>query len=681
MGILSDSLDLFTGILLTAIGLVLIYGSIIYRLIDLVLLIGVLITILGLYKLLPAFLSRLVDSRNSRSRSNPKLSGSKEVSKASILKEGVDELNRFLDGEDKKEKSKSILKPRSESSLDSPNQMTFDEYMNKSKTDFATSYSPKEVKPIFKDNTVDESKQVLRTKPVKEEKSKFKLPSIKRNSSKKPKTRSYAFLKDKNDKQSPDKVYFTPNYEKPMRVSKPKKKSENKLKLSESPKRSKEISRALASVGPTETIYDNDVSDDSYSLMPKEMDEELIMPIDEIDLDATDEVPLYNLSQSENTLYNNLIYDEGGDSDFSITPIHAESDEDDSQSDYVDVYDYDDEEDIYSEVYTYGDKGSSIYLEDDDSPIYIEDYEDSSENNDDDYITVEASDDEMDDSEPKESVESLPRPTSIASTNPIPKKETVSNLSRPTKKVDPLPRPKTTSNLTKPHKKAESIDVVALEKPKPIDVSALEKPKPKEVPIVQEIPEEDAVAKEEFSKEELDEIIQDPSEKTIQIDPNNPESLPIPKLLNSYVICEKGILTSQEAFEEVASHSSNEILLEAPTIKDMGERFLSRISEIKTRIIIQEFDLTDISYVLLLSSLIKKGVEIKTLPLVNSFNLIGDDSHALLISNSIDQDDFEYGAVYTDKPSIDNIKELFESSWAIANSLDVSNVNEDEIEN
>ncbi|MBR5504504.1 MAG: hypothetical protein IKV87_08725 [Methanobrevibacter sp.] len=683
---MSDSLDLFTGILLTAIGLVLIYGSIIYRLIDLVLLIGVLITILGLYKLLPAFLSRLVDSRNSRSRSNPKLSGSKEVSKASILKEGVDELNRFLDGEDKKEKSKSILKPRSESSLDSPNQMTFDEYMNKSKTDFATSYSPKEVKPIFKDNTVDESKQVLRTKPVKEEKSKFKLPSIKRNSSKKPKTRSYAFLKDKNDKQSPDKVYFTPNYEKPMRVSKPKKKSENKLKLSESPKRSKEISRALASVGPTETIYDNDVSDDSYSLMPKEIDEELIMPIDEIDLDATDEVPVYNLSQSENTLYNNLIYDEGSDSDFSITPIHAESDEEDSQrdyvdvydyddedsqGDYVDVYDYDDEEDIYSEVYTYGDKDSSTYLEDDDSPIYIEDYEDSSADFDDDYITVEASDDEIEDSEMEESVESLPRPTSIASTNPIPKKETVSNLSRPTKKVDSLPKPKSTSNLAKPHKKAEAIDLAALEKPKPIDVSALKKPKPKG----------DAVAKEEFSKEELDEIIQDPSEKTIQIDPNNPESLPIPKLLNSYVICEKGILTSQEAFEEVASHSRNEILLEAPTIKDMGERFLSRVSEIKTRMIIQEFDLADISYVLLLSSLIKKGVEIKTLPLVNSFNLIGDDSHALLISNSIDQNDFEYGAVYTDKPSIDNIKELFESSWAIANSLDVSNVNEDETEN
>ena len=161
-------------------------------------------------------------------------------------------------------------------------------------------------------------------------------------------------------------------------------------------------------------------------------------------------------------------------------------------------------------------------------------------------------------------------------------------------------------------------------------------------------------------------------EDTITIDPNNPESIPIPKLLNSYVICEKGILTSQEAFEEVASHSKEEILLEAPTIKDMGDRFLSSLSKIKSRVIIEEFDLEDISYVLLLSSLIKKGVEIKTLASVDSFNLIGDTSHALLISNSLDEEDFEYGAVYDDEDSVKNIKVLFESSWKLANDLDIN---------
>ena len=168
------------------------------------------------------------------------------------------------------------------------------------------------------------------------------------------------------------------------------------------------------------------------------------------------------------------------------------------------------------------------------------------------------------------------------------------------------------------------------------------------------------------------------TEEIIKIDPNSPESIPITKLLNSEFICEKGILTSQEAFEEVASHSKEEILLEAPTVKDMGERFLSNLSKIKSRVIIEEFDLGDISYVLLLSSLIKKGVEIKTLPSVDSFNLIGDTSHALLISNSIDEDDFEYGAVYDDKESVENIKKLFESSWDLANDLDINAIVEND---
>ena len=114
--------------------------------------------------------------------------------------------------------------------------------------------------------------------------------------------------------------------------------------------------------------------------------------------------------------------------------------------------------------------------------------------------------------------------------------------------------------------------------------------------------------------------------------------------------------------------------MEAPTVKDMGERFLSSLSNIKSRVIIQEFDLEDISYVILLSSLIKKGVEIKTLPSVDSFNLIGDTSHALLISNSIDEDDFEYGAVYDEKSSVESIKALFESSWELANDLDINSI-------
>ena len=598
---MADSLDIFTGILLTVIGLVLVYGSIVYRLIDLILIIGVLITIFGLYKLLPAFILRILDSRslNRNSRRNRLNQRSKNDTFSRVVESAkeVEELvNSKLDGSsNSNSKSKSILKPHNDSSS-----MTLDEYLNNSQqTETKTRFS----------EPLDQSKQVLKTKPVNEEKPKFKLPSIRKSSN--PKKRSYGYLEDEEE-SNPDTVYFTPNYEKPMRVTRrPKRKSKETINLADAPKRSLEISKALASVGDAETVYDNDVSDESYSLMPKTMDEEIIMPIDEIDLDPQEE-PVYNLSQSGNTLYNNVIYDESSEEDF-ITPIYAdEGYREEHGIVYEDYVEEPIEEDSTAEVKGAEDLG---------------------------YITPDSAID----------VENLPRPTSIASTNPIAsKKDANANLSRPHKKSSMLGAPK-------PKAKVQEI-------PKP-SVKAEDIPRPSPKVQTPAVAEEIAVAP-------VSEIA-GATDETITIDPNNPESIPIPKLLNSYVICEKGILTSQEAFEEVASHSKEEILLEAPTIKDMGDRFLSSLSKIKSRVIIEEFDLEDISYVLLLSSLIKKGVEIKTLASVESFNLIGDTSHALLISNSIDEDDFEYGAVYDDVESVENIKVLFESSWKLANDLDI----------
>ena len=522
------------------------------------------------------------------------------MARALSTEEVEDLVNSKLDGSsNSKSNSKSRLKTHDgyySDDLDASS-TTLDEFLNNN--------AAKEPKLKF-DEPIDESKQVLKTKPVKEEKPKFKLPTIRKSN--KPRKRSYGYLEKDQEESSPDTVYFTPNYEKPMKVTRrPRRKSET-INLADAPKRSEEISKALASVGDAETVYDNEVSDESYSLMPKTIDEEIIMPIDEIDLDPQEE-PGYNLSQSENTLYNNVIYDESGEEEF-ITPIYA--DEGYREEHGITYDDYQEEE----------------------IPSGPEDGEDL------DYIAPEIAID----------VENLPRPTSIASTNPIASKKDVhANLSRPHKKAE-------TRELPKPKAKPE-------EMPKP-------KPKAEDIPRpIPKAPQSDLVEDTEIPS--VSQLVDSP-EETITIDPNDPESLPIPKLLNSYVICEKGILTSQEAFEEVANHSKEEILLEAPTIKDMGDRFLSSLSKTKSRVIIEEFDLEDISYVLLLSSLIKKGVEIKTLDSVDSFNLIGDTSHALLISNSIDQDNFEYGAVYEDEESVESIKELFESSWNLANDLDVN---------
>ncbi|AMK14982.1 hypothetical protein [Methanobrevibacter olleyae] len=607
---MADSLDLFTGVLLTVIGLVLIYGSIVYRLIDLILVIGILITLFGLYKLLPAFILRILDSRNFNrsSRSRNRLNQNSRNDAYSRVKEGAKGVENFLNSS--KGDNGSFFKSHDDE-LDSST-ATLDDFIGDGKS--------REDELKF-DMAIDENKQVLRPKPVKEEKPKFKIPSIRKsNGSKK---RNFAYLKEDQEEPSPDTLYFTPNYEKPMKITRrPKRKSKNTISLVDAPKRSEEISKALASVGNAETVYDNEVTDESYSLIPKTIDEEIIMPIDEIDLDDSIEEPFYNLSQSENTLYNNVIYDGPGEEDF-ITPIHADTD-----------YKQDISDDHLEE---YGDFSSDELLDDENG--FDQEITDDSE-----FISPEHDID----------VENLARPTSIASTNPIASKNDANlNLSKPHRKSETLSPPKPRAKINK--ETTGSGTNLEREIPSPIQKT----PESDVSDIVADVP--------------ISELVDAPDE-TIRIDPNNPESLPIPKLLNSYVICEKGILTSQEAFEEVASHSKEEILLEAPTIKDMGERFLSSISKIKSRVLIEEFDLEDISYVLLLSSLIKKGVEIKTLDSVESFNLIGDSSHALLISNSIDEDDFEYGAVYEDKDSVENIKELFESSWILANDLDINTI-------
>ncbi len=158
--------------------------------------------------------------------------------------------------------------------------------------------------------------------------------------------------------------------------------------------------------------------------------------------------------------------------------------------------------------------------------------------------------------------------------------------------------------------------------------------------------------------------------REIKIDVNDPESLPIPKSLNSYVIADGGVLTSQEAFDNLAVNVTKEIMLEIPSLNNLSDRFLSHVPTIYSRVIINEFDVSDMSYMFLISSLLKQGVHIKTVPKVHSINLITDDSHAMIISEG--KGSMEYGAIYNDRNSISNIRADFERTWNIASNLDES---------
>ena len=156
--------------------------------------------------------------------------------------------------------------------------------------------------------------------------------------------------------------------------------------------------------------------------------------------------------------------------------------------------------------------------------------------------------------------------------------------------------------------------------------------------------------------------------RDIKIDIHNPESLPVPKSLNSYVISNDGLLTSKEAFENLAVHVNKEIMLEIPSLNDLSDRVLSHVPTIYSRVIIDEFDVSDMSYMFLITSLLKQGVHIKTVPKVHSINLITDDSHAMIISEG--KENMEYGAIYNDRNSISNIRADFEKAWNIASNLD-----------
>ena len=146
------------------------------------------------------------------------------------------------------------------------------------------------------------------------------------------------------------------------------------------------------------------------------------------------------------------------------------------------------------------------------------------------------------------------------------------------------------------------------------------------------------------------------------------------KFLNSYVVCSRGTMTSKEAFQELAKSAKNKMVLEMPSIKELDDGFLSKISSLNVRMIIKEFDIKDMPYVLLLASLIEQGVKIRTLPLVTAINLVSDDSHALIISENESPEDLDIGAVYNDSKSISNIKAMFEKSWNIAMDLDLDNL-------
>ena len=165
-------------------------------------------------------------------------------------------------------------------------------------------------------------------------------------------------------------------------------------------------------------------------------------------------------------------------------------------------------------------------------------------------------------------------------------------------------------------------------------------------------------------------VSETPEARDIEIDINHPEKLPVPSSLKGNILKDNNLISSQDAFEELAVGVNKEIMLEIPSLNTLSDRFLSHVPTIYSRVIIDEFDLSDISYTVLIASLLKQGVHIRTVPKVHVVNLITDDSYAMIISDGYPSGENEYGAIYDDRMSISNIRSDFEKTWNIASNLD-----------
>ncbi|WP_407378534.1 hypothetical protein [Methanobrevibacter sp.] len=211
---------------------------------------------------------------------------------------------------------------------------------------------------------------------------------------------------------------------------------------------------------------------------------------------------------------------------------------------------------------------------------------------------------------------------------------------------------------------------------KPIKVTRKPKKRinqiPREIPQVEVAQDKTEEIKKALSQDLEPEIplTSTPQARDIEIDINNPERLPVPSSLRGNVLLGNQLITSNDAFEQLAVGVNKEIMLEIPSLNTLSDRFLSHVPTIYSRVIIDEFDLSDISYTVLIASLLKQGVHIKTVPKVHTVNLITDDSHAMIMSDGYTVGNSEYGAIYDDRTSISNIRADFEKTWNIASNLD-----------
>lgn len=170
-------------------------------------------------------------------------------------------------------------------------------------------------------------------------------------------------------------------------------------------------------------------------------------------------------------------------------------------------------------------------------------------------------------------------------------------------------------------------------------------------------------SKSEFDLNEDEPLEKETFKKKTKTNKYPAEILPIPHPVESYIISSYKTVNSSEAVNAMLSKAKNNIKLACPSIELFDEHIISRLSKTDFKLIIQDFDRTNMSYCILINSFLEQGIEIRTLAHLNSINLLIDDKEGLLVSTDPIQGRYELGATYKDDNSLNKIDTIFEIYW------------------
>jgi len=143
----------------------------------------------------------------------------------------------------------------------------------------------------------------------------------------------------------------------------------------------------------------------------------------------------------------------------------------------------------------------------------------------------------------------------------------------------------------------------------------------------------------------------------------------INKLNEIHIFCGDRNLKFNEALEKLSKEVKKEIVIEIPSLKFLSNKFLLALNYLNARIVIEKFDVKDLSYSFMVSSILEnKNISIKTISSVDSVNVIVDNDYALLLSEPINSG-IGVGAVFTEKEEIASLKNAFDLLWKTSEGL------------